>query len=51
MLNSVMCKDGEYYAAGTARIDGCGGAISPDGTAVMEGVSQESLSDSSCISV
>ena len=51
MLNSVMCKDGEYYAAGTARIDGCGGAISPDGTAVMEGVSQETLSDSSCISV
>ncbi|MBQ4426061.1 MAG: gamma-glutamyltransferase [Lachnospiraceae bacterium] len=41
MLNSVMYRDGEYFAAGTARVDGCGGAISPDGSLVLEGVSQE----------
>ena len=41
MLNSVMCRDGEYYAAGTQRVDGCGGALLPDGHVVLEGVSQE----------
>ncbi|WP_317423262.1 gamma-glutamyltransferase [uncultured Acidaminococcus sp.] len=41
MLNSVMCQDGEYYAAGTQRVDGCGGALLPDGHVVLEGVSQE----------
>lgn len=41
MLNSVMALDGDYYAAGTARVDGCGGALLPDGSAVLEGVSQE----------
>lgn len=41
MLNSVMCIDGEFYAAGTGRVDGCGGALSPDGSVVLEGVNQE----------
>ena len=41
MLNSVMRVDGDYYAAGTGRVDGCGGALLPDGSAVLEGVSQE----------
>lgn len=41
MLNSVMKVDGDYYAAGTARVDGCGGALLPDGNAVFEGISQE----------
>lgn len=41
MLNSVMKVDGDYYAAGTGRVDGCGGALLPDGSAVLEGVSQE----------
>lgn len=41
MLNSVMKVDGDYYAAGTGRVDGCGGALLPDGSAVFEGVSQE----------
>lgn len=45
MLNSVMKVDGNYYAAGTARVDGCGGALLPDGSAVLEGVSQEIISD------
>lgn len=45
MLNSVMLVDGEYYAAGTARVDGCGGALTPEGNVVLEGVSQEFLSD------
>ncbi len=44
MLNSVMCIEDEYYAAGTARVDGCGGALLPNGNAVLEGVSQEILS-------
>ncbi|MGE4277823.1 MAG: gamma-glutamyltransferase [Lawsonibacter sp.] len=44
MLNSVMNVDGEYYAAGTARVDGCGGALLPGGSTVLEGVSQEFLS-------
>lgn len=43
MLNSVMCKDGELYAAGTKRVDGCGGALLADGRAVLEGISQELL--------
>ena len=41
MLNSVMNLDGEFYAAGTGRVDGCGGALMPDGAVVLEGVSQE----------
>ena len=41
MLNSVMKVDGDFYAAGTGRVDGCGGALLPDGSAVFEGVSQE----------
>ena len=41
MLNSVMKVDEEYYAAGTSRVDGCGGALLPDGSAVLEGISQE----------
>ena len=36
-----MCIDGEFYAAGTGRVDGCGGALSPDGSVVLEGVNQE----------
>ena len=40
MLNSVMKVDEEFYAAGTGRVDGCGGALLPDGNAVFEGVSQ-----------
>lgn len=41
MLNSVMQDEGEYYAAGTKRVDGCGGALLPDGHIVLEGISQE----------
>lgn len=41
MLNSVMNIGGEYFAAGTARVDGCGGALLPGGSTVLEGVSQE----------
>lgn len=41
MVNSVMQKDGEFYAAGTKRVDGCGGALLSSGTIVLEGVSQE----------
>ena len=40
MLNSVMKVDEEFYAAGTGRVDGCGGALLPDGNTVFEGVSQ-----------
>lgn len=43
MLNSVMKIGDEYYAAGTGRVDGCGGALLSDGNAVFEGVSQRSL--------
>ena len=43
MLNSVMCIDGEFYAAGTKRVDGCGGALLPGGHIVLEGVSQEEV--------
>ena len=43
MLNSVMCIDSEFYAAGTKRVDGCGGALLPGGHIVLEGVSQEEL--------
>lgn len=41
MVNSVMQKDGEFYAAGTKRVDGCGGALLSSGNIVLEGVSQE----------
>ena len=44
MLNSVMKVGEDYYAAGTGRVDGCGGALLPDGSVVLEGVSQEILS-------
>ena len=41
MLTSVMKVGEDYYAAGTGRVDGCGGALLPDGSAVLEGISQE----------
>lgn len=41
MVNSVMYKNGEYYAAGTKRVDGCGGVLLPDGRIAVEGISQE----------
>lgn len=41
MLTSVMKVGEDYYAAGTARVDGSGGALLPDGSAVFEGISQE----------
>ena len=41
MLNSVMYVDGEYHAAGTQRVDGCGGALLSDGHMVLDGISQE----------
>lgn len=41
MVNSVMQKDGEFYAAGTKRVDGCGGALLSSGNIVLEGISQE----------
>lgn len=40
MLNSVMFRDGKYYAAGTHRVDGCGGAILNDGSMVFGGIHQ-----------
>ncbi len=43
MLNSVMYVDGEYYAAGTQRVDGCGGALLADGHIVLDGISQEDV--------
>lgn len=43
MLNSVMNLNGEYYAAGTKRVDGCGGVLLPDGHVILEGISQEEL--------
>ena len=41
MVNSVMLKDGEYYAAGTKRVDGCGGVLLSNGNIILEGISQE----------
>lgn len=41
MVNSVMQKDGQFYAAGTKRVDGCGGALLSSGNIVLEGISQE----------
>jgi len=41
MLNSVMYVDGEYHAAGTQRVDGCGGALLPDGHIILDGIVQE----------
>jgi len=41
MLTSVMKVGDDYHAAGTARVDGSGGALLPDGSAVFEGISQE----------
>lgn len=38
MLNSVMFRDGRYYAAGTQRVDGCGGALTESGNMVFEGI-------------
>lgn len=40
MLNSVMKVGEDFYAAGTGRVDGCGGALLPDGAAVFEGIHQ-----------
>lgn len=45
MLTSVMKVGDDYYAAGTARVDGSGGALLPDGSAVFEGISQEIISE------
>ena len=41
MLNSVMRVGDDFYAAGTGRVDGCGGALVENGSAVFEGISQE----------
>ena len=41
MVNSVMLKDGEYCAAGTKRVDGCGGVLLSNGNIILEGISQE----------
>jgi len=40
MLNSVMKVGDDFYAAGTARVDGCGGALLPGGQIVYGGVGQ-----------
>lgn len=40
MLNSVMKLGDDFYAAGTARVDGCGAALLPEGSIVYEGVGQ-----------
>ena len=40
MLTSCMRVGDEYYAAGTGRVDGSGGALLPDGNMVFEGISQ-----------
>ena len=42
MLNSCMKVGDEFYAAGTGRVDGCGGALMPDGSMLLEGIVQES---------
>lgn len=42
MLNSVMFRDGKYYAAGTQRVDGCGGVLLKDGGMIFDGIYQES---------
>lgn len=41
MLNSVMYVDGEYHAAGTQRVDGCGGALLSTGHIILDGIYQE----------
>lgn len=38
MLNCVMCEDGEYYPCSTERVDGCGGALLPNGRVLMDGI-------------
>ncbi len=38
MLNSVMYVDGEYYPCSTERVDGCGGALLPNGRMLMDGI-------------
>lgn len=43
MVNSVMFKDGEYYAAGTKRVDGCGGVLLSNGYILLEGISQHMI--------
>lgn len=40
MLNSVMYVDGAYHAAGTQRVDGCGGVLLSDGHIILDGISQ-----------
>lgn len=40
MLNSVMTREGKYYAAGTQRVDGCGGTLSMDGNFIFDGIYQ-----------
>ena len=41
ILHLNMLKDGEYYAAGTKRVDGCGGVLLSNGNIILEGISQE----------
>lgn len=41
MLNSVMKIGDEYFASGTGRIDGCGGALVNNSNIVLEGITQE----------
>lgn len=41
MVNSVMYENGTFYAAGTKRVDGCGGVLTEEGNFLLEGISQE----------
>lgn len=41
MLNSVMRREDGYYPSATGRVDGCGGALLPDGHILLDGISQE----------
>lgn len=43
MLNSVMRIDNEYFAAGTKRVDGCGGALTSSNHIILEGICQEDI--------
>lgn len=40
MLNSVILRNGKYYAAGTQRVDGCGGVLLKDGSMILDGIYQ-----------
>lgn len=43
MLNCVMYRDGQFYPCATERVDGCGGALMPDGHILLDGICQEEL--------